>query len=118
MDKPIDVTMTREVIHIQVVKSALYGDIGYVRLSSFNEESQPKLKEAIEKLKAQDPHLKGLVFDLRNNPCGLLDAAVDNLRPTSSQTAKSSPRVPATPTKASAGTPAAPTSPAAFPLSS
>ncbi len=77
VDKPIDVTMTREVIHIQVVKSALYGDIGYVRLSSFNEESQPKLKEAIEKLKAQDPHLKGLVFDLRNNPGGLLDAAVD-----------------------------------------
>ena len=77
VDKPIDVTMTREVIHIQVVKSALYGDVGYVRLSSFNEESQPKLKEAIEKLKAQNPHLKGLVFDLRNNPGGLLDAAVD-----------------------------------------
>jgi carboxyl-terminal processing protease len=78
VDKPIDVTMTREIIHIQVVKSALYGDIGYVRLSSFNEESQPKLKEALDKLKTESHgKLKGIVFDLRNNPGGLLDAAVD-----------------------------------------
>ena len=78
IDKPIDVTMTREVIHIQVVKSALYGDIGYIRMSSFNEESDPKLREAIDKLKAQDHgNLKGIVFDLRNNPGGLLDQAVD-----------------------------------------
>jgi carboxyl-terminal processing protease len=78
IDKPIDVTMTREIIHIQVVKSALYGDIGYIRMSSFNEESDPKLREAIEKLKAQSHgQLKGLVFDLRNNPGGLLDQAVD-----------------------------------------
>jgi carboxyl-terminal processing protease len=78
IDKPIDVTMTREIIHIQVVKSALYGDIGYIRMSSFNEESDPKLREAIEKLKAQSHNgLRGLVFDLRNNPGGLLDQAVD-----------------------------------------
>jgi carboxyl-terminal processing protease len=78
VDKPVDVTMTREVIHIQVVKSALYGDIGYVRMSSFNEESDPKLREAIAKLKDESHgNLKGLVFDLRNNPGGLLDQAVD-----------------------------------------
>jgi carboxyl-terminal processing protease len=78
VDKPIDVTMTREVIHIQVVKSALYGDVGYIRMSSFNEESDPKLREAIEKLKAESHgNLKGLVFDLRNDPGGLLDQAVD-----------------------------------------
>jgi len=78
IDKPIDVTMTREIIHIQVVKSALYGNIGYVRLSQFNEESDPKLREAIAKLKAESHgNLKGLVFDLRNNPGGLLDQAVD-----------------------------------------
>ena len=78
IDKPIDVTMTREIIHLQVVKSALYGDIGYIRLSQFNEESDPKLREAIDKLK-HDSHgnLHGLVFDLRNNPGGLLDQAVD-----------------------------------------
>jgi len=78
IDKPIDVVMTREVIHIQVVKSALYGDIGYIRMSSFNEESDPKLREAIAKLKEQSHGaLKGVVFDLRNNPGGLLDQAVD-----------------------------------------
>ncbi len=78
VDKPIDVVMTREVIHIQVVKSALYGDVGYIRMSSFNEESDPKLREAIAKLKDQSHgNLKGLVFDLRNNPGGLLDQAVD-----------------------------------------
>jgi carboxyl-terminal processing protease len=78
VDKPIDVTMTRELIHIQVVKSALYGDVGYVRLASFDEESDPKLREALEKLKTQaHGNLRGVVFDLRNNPGGLLDQAVD-----------------------------------------
>ncbi len=61
-----------------MVKSALYNDVGYIRLSSFNEESDPKLREAIDKLKAQSHgNLRGLVFDLRNNPGGLLDQAVD-----------------------------------------
>ncbi len=78
IDKPIDVTMTREVIHIQVVKSALYGDVGYIRMSSFNEESDDKLRAAITKLKDQSHgNLHGIVFDLRNNPGGLLDQAVD-----------------------------------------
>ena len=78
VDKPIDVTMTREVIHIQVVKSALYGDVGYIRLSQFNEESDPKLREALTKLKDESHgNLRGIVFDLRNNPGGLLDQAVD-----------------------------------------
>jgi carboxyl-terminal processing protease len=78
IDKPIDVSMTREVIHIQVVKSALYGDVAYIRLASFDEESDPKVREAIDKMKAQSKgNLRGVVFDLRNNPGGLLDQAVD-----------------------------------------
>ena len=78
IDKPIDVSMTRELIHIQVVKSALYGDVAYVRLASFDEESDTKLREALDKLKAQSKgNLRGVVFDLRNNPGGLLDQAVD-----------------------------------------
>jgi len=77
VDKPLSITLTREIIHIQVVKSALYGDIGYIRMTSFNEESDPKLREAIDKLKAQSKgKLRGVVFDLRNNPGGLLDQAV------------------------------------------
>ncbi len=78
IDKPIDVSMTREIIHIQVVKSALYGDVAYIRLASFDEESDPKVREAIDKMKAQSKgNLRGVVFDLRNNPGGLLDQAVD-----------------------------------------
>ncbi len=78
IDKPLDVSMTREVIHIQVVKSALYGDVAYIRLASFDEQSDTKVREAIEKLKAQSHgSLRGVVFDLRNNPGGLLDQAVD-----------------------------------------
>lgn len=77
IDKPLEVGMTREIIHIQVVKSALHGDVGYLRLSQFNEESDPKLREALAKLqKDAKGHLRGLVFDLRNNPGGLLDQAV------------------------------------------
>jgi carboxyl-terminal processing protease len=77
IDKPIDVKLTREIIHLQVVKSSLMGDVGYILMSSFNEESDPKLREAINKLKAESKgNLRGVVFDLRNNPGGLLDQAV------------------------------------------
>ena len=77
VNTPVELTMTREVIRIQVVKSRLdNGDIGYVRLSSFTEQSDPALKKAIGDLKAKDPNLKGIVLDLRNNPGGLLDQAV------------------------------------------
>ena len=78
IDNPIDVTMQRQVIHIQVVKSALYGDIGYVRLSSFNEQTDSGLRDAITKLRAQaGGSLRGFILDLRNDPGGLLDQAVD-----------------------------------------
>ncbi len=78
VDNPITVSMQRQVIHIQVVKSALYGDVGYVRLSSFNEQTDQALRDAITKLRSQaGGTLKGFVLDLRNDPGGLLDQAVD-----------------------------------------
>ncbi|HTR18352.1 MAG TPA: S41 family peptidase [Acetobacteraceae bacterium] len=78
IDKPIDVSMTREIIHIQVVKSALYNDIGYIRLTSFNERTDPGLRDAIDKLRQDSKgNLRGVILDLRNNPGGLLDQAVD-----------------------------------------
>ena len=78
VDKPFDVTLTREIIHIQVVRSALYGKVGYIRVSQFNEETDPALHEAYAKLKAKaGGKLSGLVLDLRNNPGGLLEQAVD-----------------------------------------
>ena len=69
---------TREVIRIQVVASRLEGDdIGYVRLTSFNEQTDAGLRKAIDELKQQARRrAEGIVLDLRNNPGGLLDQAV------------------------------------------
>ncbi len=78
VDKPVELTMQREVIHIQVARSRLEPDnIGYVRLTSFNEQTDPALRKAVADLKQKaGGSLKGLVLDLRNNPGGLLDQAV------------------------------------------
>ncbi len=77
VNTPIELTMQREVITIQVVKSRLEGDVGYVRLTSFNEQTDPGLRKAVIDLKAKaGANLKGFILDLRNNPGGLLDQAV------------------------------------------
>jgi carboxyl-terminal processing protease len=77
-DKPVEVAMMREVIKIQVVKSHLEGnDIGYIRITSFSEQTDTGLRKAIAELKAKaGDKLHGIVLDLRNNPGGLLDQAV------------------------------------------
>jgi carboxyl-terminal processing protease len=76
---PFDIVLTRAVIHVVSVKWALDpGRIGYVRITTFSEETPSELARAIAKLKAQaHGPLNGLVLDLRNNPGGLLDAAVE-----------------------------------------
>lgn len=73
---PFDVTLTREVIKPKSVIARMEGDYGYVRLSGFNEKATDEVIAAIRLLQAQNPKMKGLVFDLRNNPGGLLDQAV------------------------------------------
>ncbi|HUZ73499.1 MAG TPA: S41 family peptidase [Stellaceae bacterium] len=75
---PFVVTMRRAVVKIQSVKSELEGnDIGYIRISSFNEQADSGVKAAIKSLKAKaGKNLHGIVLDLRNNPGGLLDQAV------------------------------------------
>ena len=77
-DRPIELSLTREVIRPQVVRSRLEGtDIGYIRLTSFNEQTDVGLRRAIAALRQQaGANLKGIVLDLRNNPGGLLDQAV------------------------------------------
>jgi carboxyl-terminal processing protease len=79
VDQPVELSLTREVIHIQVVKSRLdANNIGYIRLTQFNEETDPGLRKAVQQLKQQSgDRLQGIVLDLRNNPGGLLDQAVD-----------------------------------------
>jgi carboxyl-terminal processing protease len=78
IEKPLEVTLVRETIKIQVVKSRMEpDDIGYVRLSQFTEQADAGIKAAVKNLRAQNGgKLRGLVLDLRNNPGGLLDQAV------------------------------------------
>ena len=73
---PFDVKLVREVIKPKAAVARMEGDYGYVRLSSFNEKATDEVAMAIQGLKAKNPQMKGLVFDLRNNPGGLLDQAV------------------------------------------
>ena len=76
--KPLTFTLTRAVIKIQSVKNKLLDNgYGYVRITQFQEHTTPDLGKAIEGLYKQNKApLKGLVLDLRNDPGGLLDAAV------------------------------------------
>ncbi|HFC05442.1 MAG TPA: S41 family peptidase [Rhizobiales bacterium] len=74
---PFDVTVVRDVIRVKSVKFSKEGDIGYVRITSFSEQTQTGLDKALAKLKEQSPDgLKGYILDLRNNPGGLLDQAI------------------------------------------
>ena len=75
--EPFDVTLTRAVIKVASVTSRVEGDVGYIRISQFTEQTQTGLDNAIKKIKAgAGDKLKGYVIDLRNNPGGLLDQAV------------------------------------------
>ena len=76
--EPFDVKLTRAIIKIQSVRSHLEGkNIGYIRITSFNEQTDVGLNNAMKNLKQQaDNKLIGIVLDLRNNPGGLLDQAV------------------------------------------
>lgn len=78
-DKPLKIKITRAVIKIQSVRSkTLAKGFGYIRVSAFQERTGADLRKAISKLKkANNKKLKGLVLDLRNNPGGLLGAAVE-----------------------------------------
>jgi len=77
-DKPVELTLTRDVIRVLSVRSHSEGDdIGYIRITQFNEQATTGLKKAIADITAQDgDKLKGFVLDLRNNPGGLLDQAI------------------------------------------
>ena len=76
-EDPFDVKVVRDVIHINPVKYSAEGDVGYIRVTTFNEQTTANLQKAIEDLKKQiGPKLKGYVIDLRNNPGGLLDQAI------------------------------------------
>jgi carboxyl-terminal processing protease len=78
MGKPMDVTLVRENIHVQSVRSSVdAGDIGYIRITTFDKHTTDGLKKAIASLQSQvGDKIKGYILDLRNDPGGLVDQAV------------------------------------------
>ncbi|MDB0046304.1 S41 family peptidase [Candidatus Pelagibacter sp.] len=74
--KALIFNITREIIEVQSVKSELIeNNIGYIRLTSFNENSSEQIKDKVNKLD-KNKNLKGYILDLRNNPGGLLSQAI------------------------------------------
>ncbi|MEN3929447.1 S41 family peptidase [Microvirga sp. W0021] len=75
---PFDVTLTRETIKIKPVRFRTEGDVGYIRITQFTEQTFSNLKIAIESLTKEigNDKLKGFIIDLRNDPGGLLDQAI------------------------------------------
>ena len=76
-EAPFDVKLVRDVIRVKAVRFEAEDDIGLIRISSFNEQTQEGLDDAIAKLKTQigPDKVRGWIIDLRNNPGGLLDQA-------------------------------------------
>jgi carboxyl-terminal processing protease len=75
--EPFDVTVTRAVIKIQSVRWRTEGNVGYIRITSFSEQTSDGVENGIRKIKEKlGANLQGYVIDLRNNPGGLLDQAI------------------------------------------
>ncbi|MBT4933133.1 MAG: S41 family peptidase [Rhodospirillaceae bacterium] len=72
-----DVSITRAIVKIRAVRSRMEGNVGYLRITSFSAQADAGVKKAIDKFReAVGDELQGVIFDLRNNPGGLLDQAV------------------------------------------
>jgi carboxyl-terminal processing protease len=77
-DKPIEISLTRDIIRVRSVRANLQGDdVAYIRISQFSEQTTDGVRRALGELSAQaGDKLKGFIIDLRNNPGGLLDQAI------------------------------------------
>jgi carboxyl-terminal processing protease len=76
--KPRNIVLTRAEIQVQSVKAKIFdNNIGYIRISSFNEKTAADLRKALTDVKAKSNPLHGLVLDLRNDPGGLLNQAIE-----------------------------------------
>ncbi|MEK9849065.1 MAG: S41 family peptidase [Candidatus Puniceispirillum sp.] len=76
--EPFDVDIKRATIKIRSVRAKVFDEIGYLRITTFSEQTTPGLVKEVEKMFAEHgDKLQGFVLDLRNNPGGLLDQAID-----------------------------------------
>ena len=78
-DEPFDVTIVRDIIKIRAVRTRVEGDVGVLRITTFNEQTFDNLAAGIEDVKEElggSDAVKGYVVDLRNNPGGLLNQAI------------------------------------------
>ncbi len=75
--EPFDLVITRDVIKIRSVRDRVEDNVGYIRISTFNQQTMPGLEASIEKIREEiGEEIEGFVLDLRNNPGGLLDQAI------------------------------------------
>ena len=74
--EPFDVNIIRDIIKIQSVKHEVYDNVGYLRITSFTEQTEDGLIKSINKIQNEHKKIKGFVLDLRSNPGGLLTQAV------------------------------------------
>ena len=75
--EPFDVTVTRDVVRIRSVRNRVEGKAGYIRVTTFNEQTMEGVESSMKKLKEElGDEMIGVVLDLRRNPGGLLDQAV------------------------------------------
>ena len=74
--EPFEVNIIRDIIKIQSVKHEVYDNIGYLRITSFTEQTEDGLIKSINKIQNEHKKIKGFVLDLRSNPGGLLTQAV------------------------------------------
>jgi carboxyl-terminal processing protease len=78
LEKPLTIQLARDVIRVESVKSSLFEDsYAYVRIAQFQSETAPQVEKAVLDLKKKSKsQMKGMILDLRNNPGGILDAAI------------------------------------------
>jgi len=79
VEEILEITIIRDIIEVKAVKNKVMGkndNLGYIRITTFNVNTEPELEEVLNEFK-KDSDIQGIILDLRNNPGGLLDSAIE-----------------------------------------